>query len=111
MSYKYALKYKVETENRPEGYLKEDAGSDGLTDAFLGISILMPDDGSYSQAITIRENAKKNRLMTQEDIFKVWMMLGMSLSDKNELKGWKKLFVQAHTKSVREFFKKIKEEE
>jgi len=97
MSYKYALRYKPCIEFRDEGYQIEDAGEDyGLTDCFLGISILLPPDGSYSQAVVVKDNGKEKRPMTQKEIFKAWMLLGMSLHGQGELKGWQKEFVKIH---------------
>lgn len=87
-NYKYALRYNFNEEHRDEGYTKEDADNNGLCDAILGISMLFPSDGSYSQAL-FGFNGKEKRSLTQDEIFKAWLMLGLSLHDEGELKGWK----------------------
>ncbi len=107
MNYKYALRYTPNLEFRDEGYEKEDAGNEcGLTDCFLGISIILPPDGSYSQQIVIADNGKEKRSMTQKEIFKVWMTLGMSLHKEGALKGWHKEFVKLHSEMCLNIFKR-----
>ena len=100
--YKYALRYKPNLEHRDEGYTKDDAGQDGLTDCLLGISILLPPDGSYSQAIVINEHGKEKRALTPKEIFKAWSMLGMSLHQEGMLKGWQSEIVKIHSKMMRD---------
>lgn len=104
--YKYALRYTPNIEHREEGYTKEDIiGNCGLTDCFLGISILLPEDGSYSQCIAIKDNGKEKRQMTQAEIFKAWMTLGISLHEEGQLKGWHADFASLHTETIRSMFK------
>lgn len=100
---KYALRYKWGVESLDEGYQKEDAGEDGLCDAMLGISIIFPEEGGYSQAL-FSFHGKEKRPLNQEEIFKVWMMLGLSLHDEDKLKGWKSDLVSLHSKMIRSFF-------
>jgi hypothetical protein len=104
--YKYALRYQPNLERRDEGYTANDVENTGhgLTDCFLGISILLPPDGTYSQAIVVSENGKEKRTLTQKEIFKSWLMLGLSLHDKGELKGWQKDFVKMHSEMIRSIF-------
>lgn len=106
---KYALRYTWDTECRKEGYTKEDAIEEnhGLSDAFLGISIIKPKDGSYSQLLMSIDGETEKEL-TQKDIFKAWLTMGLQLSDNNTLQGWKKQIVDELTKAVREFFKQRK---
>lgn len=108
--YKYALKYSPNIEAREEGYTKEDVkGTDfGLTDCFLGISILLPPDGSYSQCIVSSEHGKERRALTQKEIFKVWLTLGLSLNDQKELNGWHKQLVNSFSDIVRKIFRNNK---
>jgi hypothetical protein len=101
---KYALRYSWIPETKDGGYTKDEIGDYGGADALIGISILLPDDGSYSQAL-FSIDGKENRALTQKEIFKAWMMLGVSLHDKSELKGWQKDFVKIHAGMVRDIFK------
>lgn len=100
---KYALRYTWATENRKEGYTEDDAGEKGLADAMIGISILLPDDGSYSQAL-FSFHGKEDRELNQNEIFKAWLMLGLSLHDTGELKGWKSEMVKIHSDIIRSMF-------
>jgi len=102
--YKYALRYTWLSETRDEGYTKEDAGDLGLlADYFLGISIVLASDGSYSQEL-FSINGKEKRSLTQKEIFTAWSMLGISLHDEGELKGWRADFVQMHSEITRSLF-------
>lgn len=105
--YKYSLRYTWDVENIKEGYIKEDAGDKGLCDSLIGISIILPDDGGYSQCI-FSYSGKESRELTQEEIFKAWLMLGLSLNNEGELKGWRKQTVKIVSDRVREIFKKNK---
>jgi hypothetical protein len=103
--HKYALRYGYTLEEKEDGYSKEEAIDDkGLTDCLLGISILLPEDGSYSQQICISAHGKEKRELTQKEIFKAWLMLGISLHDTGALGGWQREFVQMHTHLVRSMF-------
>lgn len=53
----------------------------------------------------IREHGKEKRELTQKEIFKAWMMLGLSLSDTGQLKGWHKSLVDTFSQSFRDFLK------
>lgn len=103
--HKYQLRYEFESETRPEGYTKDELGSKGGCDAFLGISIIKPEDGSYSQACVVNIDGAENRSLTQEEIFKIWMMLGLSLYDQGKLEGWKHQLTELHSQAVRLAFK------
>jgi hypothetical protein len=102
-NYKYALRYTVDFQSREKGYFKKDVETDkqGLTDAAMIVSIIKPKDGSYSQMLMTHDGQTKKPL-TQKDIFKVWLTLGISLSDTNELKGWHKEVVDSVTRLVRD---------
>lgn len=104
MSHKYGIRYDVNVEYRSEGYDKSEAGEKGLTDSLLLLSILNHPDGSYSQAFTLNLHGKEKRELTQKEIFKAWLMLGISLHDEGKLEGWQKEFVQMHTEVVRKMF-------
>lgn len=96
-----------EPETRPEGYTEEDAGDGGLADALVGISIVNEEDGSYS----IQEfsfDGKESRSLNASEMFKVWIMLGIILSDDYDLSGWKKDFVDFHSEKIRGVMKTIR---
>ncbi len=101
--HKYALRYNLNEEWREEGFTAEEAGENGLCDALIGISVILPEDGSYSQAV-FSSNGKEKRECTQKEIFKAWLMLGLSLHDTGKLEGWQKEFVTIHSSMIREFF-------
>lgn len=104
--HKYALRYTWIPETRESGFTKDEILEKpeyGAADAILGISIILPEDGGYSQA-TFSIDGKENRPLTQKEIFKAWMMLGLSLHDNGELKGWQKDFVKIHSDMIRSLF-------
>lgn len=92
--YKYAIKYNLNTESREEGYALEVDGY-SLCDVLISIPIVIPSDGGYSQRL-ISFNGKTKKPCTQKEIFKAWMMLGMSLYEENMLNGWQKEFIELH---------------
>lgn len=103
----YKLKYKINIEARDEGYQPEDCSEEcGLTDVLAVFSILYPDDGSYSQCITLTADGREKRPMSQDEIFKLWMTLGLSLSEAETLSDSKRQFVQTFAEIVRKIFNK-----
>lgn len=104
--HKYAIKYELNAGNRKEGYDKDDAenGKYGLCDAFIFISIIKSEDGSYSLGMSSADG-KEKRALTQEEIFKVWLMMGVSLHDEGKLLDWKKSFVELHAETIRMLMK------
>lgn len=100
---KYALKYTWIPETKECGFTKDELGDCGGADALIGISIILPPDGSYSQAV-FSIDGKENRELTQKEIFKAWLMLGLSLHDQGELEGWQKDFVKIHSDMIRSIF-------
>lgn len=103
--HKYKIRYELALEDRDGGYTKEEADEKGLTDGLLLFSILFPDNGSYSQATVINYNGVEKRAFTQDEIFKIWMSLGLSLHDNDELEGWKREFIKMYAGHIREIFK------
>lgn len=101
--HRYALKYTWLPETKKGGYTREELEDKGGADALIGISIILPPDGSYSQAV-FSIDGKENRDLTQKEIFKAWLMLGLSLHDRGELKGWQKDFVKMHSEMIRAMF-------
>ena len=106
--HKYALRYTWIPETREDGYLKNEIENEdqGLCDALIGISILHPECGGYSQAL-FSIDGKEKRSLNQKEIFKAWLMLGVSLHDEGKLKGWQKILVENHAKNAREIIKSI----
>lgn len=78
----------------------------GLTDDLIVISILNPLNGSYSQAI-YSFKGEENRPLSDSELFKVWMALGMALHNSGELKGWKKDFIELHATLAKEIFNEL----
>jgi hypothetical protein len=101
----YKLRYDINIEDKPEGYSKNEADGKGLTDGLLTISILFPDDGSYSQAVVAAYNGRENRPFTQDEVFKIWMTLGLSLHDTGQLTGWRKEAAHGFADGMRRLFK------
>ena len=97
----YKIRYDIDIENKPEGYSKEEADDKGLTDGLLVISVLFPDDGGYSQQVVAACNGKENRPFTQDEVFKIWMMLGLSLHDTGQLTGWRKEAAHGFADAIR----------
>lgn len=106
MTDKYALRYTFLLDARSEGYTKEDIENDdqGLCDAFLAVSVLRSENGIYSQAIFGYDGDTKSDL-SDNDVFKVWVMMGAMLYDNNLLKGWKKKLVSIVATFIKSRFK------
>lgn len=103
---KYALRYTWFAEADKE-YTKDDIENDqqGLCDAMVAISVVLPEDGSYSQLIMSADGRTKTE-MTQDELFKVWLMLGMTLKKNKGLSGWKKQIVEFIGEAVSDIFKR-----
>lgn len=57
-----------------------DAGMGG-TDAYIYHSLLYPPDGSFSQYFDSFDGRNGGKALPDEEMFKVWMMMGQALSD------------------------------
>ena len=96
---KYHLTYSVTP--HPEGLTKEEIPEGhGGTDAVLIISIILPEDGSISQA-TMSLNGKTREPLTVEDEWKAWFMLGAALENRKDLKEWKREVCEFTTGLIR----------
>lgn len=102
---KYKLKYDIKIETCSEGYDKSDAGEYGLTDKLIVISIIELECGGYSQCLFTFNKDKEP--LSQEEIFKTWLTLGLSLSNQNELKEWRKEMVDTHSKNISTIFDRL----
>ncbi len=105
---KYRLKYDWDCE--PGSFCKEDVkkNTEGLCDAMLVVSIIKPEDGGYSQLLMSMDGATKKEL-TQADIFKVWLMMGLGLAQKKGLSPNKQELVDAFAECIRTTFAVNKE--
>lgn len=79
--HKYKLKYKFE--NICGEFTAEEikAAEMGGTDALLVFSCIFPEDGSLSVSHFSFDGRKGGQEMTPREVFKLWMMLGRSLSE------------------------------
>lgn len=92
---KYYVTYNIHL--HPEGLLKSQIPEGrGACDAILIGSILLPEDGSYSQ-VTMGEFGKNGRQFTTKDVFKFWAVLASQLSEDPDLdEGRKALCYLVH---------------
>jgi hypothetical protein len=84
----YALKYNIIWDNNnnkgftkeeiEEAYKKEDMCA---SDAFLLVSILRPEDGSFSICHVSVDGQNENKPISDLDLFKVWSMLSNTISE------------------------------
>lgn len=80
---KYYVTYGVHL--HPEGLPKSQIPEGcGACDAILIGSILLPEDGSYSQMV-LGEFGKDGRPLTSKDVFKFWSVLATHLSTDPDL--------------------------
>lgn len=104
-SHTYSLRYNIDIQADEKGYKKKDAGEYGLTDCLVVISKILSSDGSSSQKIIMAYNGKEKRSFTDNELFKVWMTLGLELHDRQMLKGWKAHITEAFATTIRTLFK------
>ena len=96
--HKYRLKYTLKTE--PGEFKESDPREkqEGLTDALVLFSILYPEDGSYSQMSISFDGRKvtdgKTYDVNDNDMFKLWILLGADLARSGKLGIAKHLFVK-----------------
>jgi hypothetical protein len=101
---KYNLKYSWDAV--AGNFSKEDIKGehDGLCDAMMVVSILFPEDGSYSQMI-MSADGRTGKELSQDDIFKVWQMIAFTLERNNGLEGWHKEIIKQVCLSIRQIIK------
>jgi len=88
--HKYKLKYDLDTkvgEFTKEELEKDDAGG---TDALILVSLLYPEDGSFSTYFTTYDGRNEGKNLEDIEIFKFWSMLSKRLSESNTLSVKKK---------------------
>lgn len=101
MTAKHRLKYTIEFQGGE--FTPDDIKTDneGLADAFLGISILMPSSGEMSTMHMHYDGIEKQGL-SKENLFKVWSLMGMSLSHDKGLPPLFQDIVDLHARAMRE---------
>lgn len=98
----YKIKYNVDHEYG--SFHKNDRGDFGLCDALLYVSILFPEDGSYSQQIFSVDGRNEGKPLDVEDMFRVWSLMAATLIetlDENKQ--------QVHLQICKNTFEMIKE--
>lgn len=100
---KYKIRYTFKCETEKEGYSPSDVNNEneGLCDSIVLVSIVLPEDGGYAQLL-LSLNGADGLELSQNDLFKVWSMLGMQLHNNGALKNWKKQLVDLMAKMVRD---------
>lgn len=98
----YKLKYFLKAESGE--FKKEIADKEGcgLTDALLVVSMLYPEDGSYSQTFFSFDGNNKGEDISDNDLFKMWICIASTLKGKSDLVKWKREFAETVFQSYRE---------
>ena len=105
MTHKYKIRYRIVVETREEDFVPEDASDEqGLTDGLVAVSLLYPEDGSYSQQIVLAADGRTNEAMQPNDIFKLWMTMGLGLADSDDFIGGKDAILKAFAGMIRQIF-------
>ena len=106
MSHKYKIRYKIGFETREHDYRPEDCSDEqGLTDGLAVFSMLYPEDGSCSQQLNLALDGRTNEAMEPNDLFKLWMMMGLGMADSGDFTGGRQNLLQVFATMIREIFK------
>lgn len=100
--YTYHLAYQAES--HPEGISKEELearGNVGGCDAIFFASILFPPDGSYSLLFSSKDGRTGEEL-SDDEWFKIWMLLGKRLGDSRTLSAGKRQMAQFTWEAIRD---------
>lgn len=81
---KYALRYDLKLIAGEFSKEDIDQNETGLADALVVLSMLYPDDGSFSLGI-VSLDGRTNKPVSSTELFKVWTMIAKQLSETNEL--------------------------
>jgi len=88
MSHKYKLLYEVEPD--PNGVEKEDIPEGkGASDALVIMSIIFPEDGSYSWNM-YSWDGRTDKELDNDELWKAWLMLTKSLSMRTGMRPGKR---------------------
>lgn len=103
MSDKYEHEYKVKWHADYCSMKAEEVKAEGVgaCDALILHSIIFPPDGSYSHNFFAMDGRERKPL-SDEEVFKAWMMLGMTLERKGQLPEDKHFLVSAINGLIRE---------
>jgi hypothetical protein len=82
----------------------------GGCDALVLLSILFPEDGSYSMLPATKDGRTGNELSAKE-MFKAWMLLGDHISQMSELDEGRKIIAETPIQMMRTVMDKEKTKE
>lgn len=112
VSHKYRLEYDIKLTNHPEGVPQSQVGKEnGATDALLVLSLLYPEDGSFSMAIAGSRDGRTGGPVTDSEIFKVWVLLAAHLSRSGELGEGKKALCSEVGRAIWEALQQARKED
>lgn len=97
----YKIKYDIPNEVgnfTKEEILKEGKGG---TDAFMFISMLYPEDGSFSMKL-LTKDGRTNDDLDPAEIWKVWSMMARQLAEMEELSPGKRELCGAVFKTIQQ---------
>lgn len=95
MSHKYKIKLKFVDAEFGE-FTKEEIIADEACgcDAYIYISLLYPQDGSLSVEVVSRDGRKNGDDLSDKELFKIWMMIGMMLAKSEKLDDARKFLAR-----------------
>lgn len=104
--HRYKLLYKLEVPPKP---LTKDEVPEGwsATDALLLVSMLYPDDGSFSSLILPVDGRpgvpldSEQSVLSDDEMFKVWSLMAKRLSESKTLGAGKKDFARMVFETIR----------
>lgn len=85
-------------------FTREDLEGDdkaGGCDAFVFVSMLYPEDGSYSQVVLSFDGRADGAELDDTDLFKVWSMLGAQLAGSESLSSNRRALCQSVLDAMR----------
>ena len=79
-------------------FTRDELGPDeGACDAFVFVSMLYQEDGSYSQQVATFDGRDRGEPLAPEELFKVWCLLATELSGREDLsEGRRDLCARIH---------------
>lgn len=97
---RYKISYDVDV--KIGSFTKDElrASKRGGTDAFFFLSMLYPEDGSFSLAVASRDGATGEEA-TDDELFKCWTLIAHRLAESEELSPGKRAFAKAVFAEVR----------
>lgn len=101
--HKYRLKYDLKTEAGLFTSAEIKKNNLGGTDALIVISMVFSEDGSYSQMINSFDGRNDEMPVSDNDLFKVWILLAKRLGESQTLPTMKR----AQANDTFESFQKI----